>query len=382
MILISNQIIKVLFIYSAIHLTFVAGVPPRKAINLDEFCGNENMVYKTLLRSVDEELKGTKKFPCDTLQYLERYGLMDSQKQNWNASVNKIGDGAVFVVAANGPYFPYLRRILHSIKKAFGKEQKVIGYDLGGISENPTMMDELHQVCNLEWRLFDYSLLPSELHDVEIFSWKIIILAEVLSEFNTVFYGDTSLNFIQKEPLNKFLEYMEQGVISSFQMPSETSYSSKFATLKGFYRYIPDYTFSMFPSSSHTEEEASFIIAQRSEYTRRLLKWAVSCAVTKDCINIIPPSTINCAQWTYNPVILKTPVGYHKCHLYDQTTLNLLNGNLEHEILVKGWKTSQNSKFVSRYDKRHPRYGLQRYFYVDKCKTLERNADFIGTVKC
>ncbi|KAI1711638.1 hypothetical protein DdX_10100 [Ditylenchus destructor] len=343
-ILIFNQKIKVvlkLFIYSVIHLTLVAGIPPRKAINLEEFCGNENMVYNTVLRSADEQLKGTKRFPCETLPYLERYGLMDSQKQNWNAPVKKIGEGAVFVVAANGPYFPYLRRILHSIKQVFGKDQKVIGYDLGGISENSAM--------------------------------------EVLSEFNTVFYGDTSLNFVQKEPLNKFLQYIEQGVISPFQMPSETSYSSKFATLKGFYRYIPDYTYSLFPTTSHTEEEASFIIAQRSEYTRRLLKWAVSCAVTKDCINIIPPSTINCAQWTYNPVILKTPLGYHKCHLYDQTTLNLLNGNLEHEILVKA---SPNSKLISRYDKRHPRYWLQSYFYVDKCKTLARSTDFIGTVKC
>lgn len=132
----------------------------------------------------------------------------------------------------------------------------------------------------------------------------IFFFQEVLSEFNTVFYGDTSLNFVQKEPLNKFLQYIEQGVISPFQMPSETSYSSKFATLKGmkwhilnglilkaifwtksyffsnfatlgFYRYIPDYTYSLFPTTSHTEEEASFIIAQRSEYTRRLLKWLV-----------------------------------------------------------------------------------------------------------
>lgn len=119
------------------------------------------MVYKTVLRSADEQLKGTKRFPCETLPYLERYGLMDSQKQNWNApvrsliafvlqlsqhsfmtlQVNKIGEGAVFVVAANGPYFPYLRRILHSIKQVFGKDQKVIGYDLGGISENSAMVE-------------------------------------------------------------------------------------------------------------------------------------------------------------------------------------------------------------------------------------------------
>jgi hypothetical protein len=38
-------------------------------------------------------------------------------------------------------------------------------------------MNEINSVCNLEWRKFDWNLMPQEVHSPIAYSWKIFIIA-------------------------------------------------------------------------------------------------------------------------------------------------------------------------------------------------------------
>ena len=55
--------------------------------------------------------------------------------------VKKPGEkGFAFVTSANKSYMTYLKAFLVNIKKIFGCKQKIVGIDLGGISEEPKMV--------------------------------------------------------------------------------------------------------------------------------------------------------------------------------------------------------------------------------------------------
>jgi len=41
-------------------------------------------------------------------------------------------------------------------------------------------MDELNQVCGLEWKKFDWSLMPKDVHQLNVYAWKIYIIAVLI----------------------------------------------------------------------------------------------------------------------------------------------------------------------------------------------------------
>ena len=50
-------------------------------------------------------------------------------------------DGAIFVTAASQHEYPALRALVASIKRRYGKWQRVVVYDLGGISEHADLVN-------------------------------------------------------------------------------------------------------------------------------------------------------------------------------------------------------------------------------------------------
>uniref|UniRef100_A0A1I8B9K6 Leishmanolysin-like peptidase n=1 Tax=Meloidogyne hapla TaxID=6305 RepID=A0A1I8B9K6_MELHA len=70
--------------------------------------------------------------------------------------------------------------------------------------------------------------------------------------------------------------------------------------------------------------ECGFIILHKSEHARQLLKWALLCAATKQCINP-DDSELYCPSD-------RTSIG--KCHRYDQSVFGILNVNSEYKRSV------------------------------------------------
>lgn len=74
------------------------------------------------------------KFDCQTgLHYLKLFNLTGD-----TIIPNKPVDSSnvVFVIAGDVGYYPSARAVIHGIRKHFGKNHKIIYYDLGGTMKN------------------------------------------------------------------------------------------------------------------------------------------------------------------------------------------------------------------------------------------------------
>lgn len=89
------------------------------------------------------------------------------------------------------------------------------------------------EICNFEARLFKWELLPSNVTNVKIFAWKVMIIAEVFNEFDTFFYLDSSI-FFETGDFNAFYEMISNGTLTPFQMSGATGHSIRHATNRGF----------------------------------------------------------------------------------------------------------------------------------------------------
>uniref|UniRef100_A0A914MNX4 Glucuronosyltransferase n=1 Tax=Meloidogyne incognita TaxID=6306 RepID=A0A914MNX4_MELIC len=102
--------------------------------------------------------------------------------QHWSSiKMKRPGSkGFTFVTASSIPYYNTMKKLLFDLKKQFGCSQKIIGYDLGGVSEDKNKMEELNAVCGLEWRKFNWSIMSADLRLPLVYAWKIYILANMI----------------------------------------------------------------------------------------------------------------------------------------------------------------------------------------------------------
>ncbi|KAL3109792.1 hypothetical protein niasHT_013009 [Heterodera trifolii] len=194
-------------------------------------CDGEKMAYTFKMN--DSRIIRGKKFNCSFKRHLERYKLSDK--------------------------FPI--------------EQKI-------------EMNETNSVCNLEWRSFDFSqLVEGRIRELRSFAWKFFVWAEVLLEYDTVVWLDTSVVF-QKNNFKMFFEPMEKGKIGTVQIPSFALHSMLMSTHPGMFEFLPMYT-NFEPNRTYEligtyapvskidppQFETNFVIMHKSEQTRQAMKW-------------------------------------------------------------------------------------------------------------
>ncbi|KAL3124864.1 hypothetical protein niasHT_001067 [Heterodera trifolii] len=164
-----------------------------------------------------------KKFNCSFAWLLEGYKLSEKYAIKEKIKVKFPGHPKfVFLTAASAKYFPSLRMLIANIKQQFGCRQKIIAYDLENVTKNTKWMAELNSVCELEWRIFDFSqLVNGRVRHLHSYSWKIFVIADVWSEFDTVVWVDTSI-FFDNNNLLSILAPIQKGQIGPVQMPSNS----------------------------------------------------------------------------------------------------------------------------------------------------------------
>uniref|UniRef100_A0AC34Q5K6 Uncharacterized protein n=1 Tax=Panagrolaimus sp. JU765 TaxID=591449 RepID=A0AC34Q5K6_9BILA len=317
-------------------------IRPRSGFNDQEYCENELFVYKieTVNSSGKFVTKG-KKFECETgLRYLKQFNLTsDTVVPNKPVDPSNVA----FVIAADAGYYPSARAVIHGIRKHFGKNHKIIYYDLGGTMNNPEFSKEMTELCNFEARLFKWELLPSDVTKVKIFAWKVMIIAEVFNEFDTFFYLDSSIYF-ETGDFNAFYEMINNGSLTPFQMSGATGHSMRHATNPGIYKYVP---LDMTIDRHHDMMEANMMIFHKNEVSKEIIKWSVLCAINRDCIEP-PGSVLACVRETN-----QTPEGV--CHRQDQSLFNILLANLEQTWLNNGIPV------ITHVQPNHPKNSRQRH---------------------
>uniref|UniRef100_A0A914MRJ3 Uncharacterized protein n=2 Tax=Meloidogyne incognita TaxID=6306 RepID=A0A914MRJ3_MELIC len=110
---------------------------------------------------------------------------------------------------------------------------------------------------------------------------------------------------------------------------------------------------------------ACFSIMHKSEYTRQLLKWALLCAATKQCINP-DGSKLGCPQASSTP----------SCHRFDQSVFALLTINNEYQRHV----LDNDKNFLPHFHSNHPRTKIR--YQLQRGTSLDKNLDFKKGVKC
>uniref|UniRef100_A0A914QCI3 Uncharacterized protein n=1 Tax=Panagrolaimus davidi TaxID=227884 RepID=A0A914QCI3_9BILA len=131
-------------------------------------------------------------------------------------------------------------------------------------------------------------------------------------------------------------------------MSGNTGQSIRHATNRGMYKYIPiDLTIP----KKHSMLEANMMLFHRSETTRKIIKWSVLCAITRDCIH--PPAKVGEVEARCIPENDKTPEGI--CHRFDQSLFNILLANLEQQWINEG------HPIITHIMKNHPKNLKQRH---------------------
>ncbi|KAE9552731.1 hypothetical protein FO519_004048 [Halicephalobus sp. NKZ332] len=152
--------------------------------------------------------------------------------------------------------------------------------------EDPAIKKEMTGICNFEIRYFKWDFLPENVKELKIFSWKVLLIAQLLNEFNTFFYMDSSI-YLETGNFTVFWELINNRTLTSFQMSGATGHSIRHATHRGMYEYVPlDMTIDRY----HDMLEANMMIIHRDEPTKEIIKWALLCGITRDCIQ---PEGIN-----------------------------------------------------------------------------------------
>ncbi|KAL3087509.1 hypothetical protein niasHT_026221 [Heterodera trifolii] len=229
---------------------------------------------------LDNECCG-EKFDCSFAWLLERYKLSDKFAIKANTQVKFPGHPKfVFVTAASANYFPSLRMLIAKIKEHYGCNQKIIAYDLGNVTKNSEWMTELNSVCNLEWRIFDFSqMVAGRVRHLKSYAWKIFAMADVLLEYDTVIWVDTSI-FFASANLASLLKPLQKGKISPVQLLSNSGNGKNIATHPGMYEYLPMLanfgpakTNELSGNDDPPQFETGFSILHKTEQTRQLMKW-------------------------------------------------------------------------------------------------------------
>nr|CAD2124984.1 unnamed protein product [Meloidogyne enterolobii] len=217
------------------------------------------------------------------------------------------------------------------------------------------MMEEINSVCELEWRKFNWSIMPEDVHSPK----------QIFTQFDTFMWMDTSINLENKKYLDPIFEGIEYGKISEIVFPGGARHSIHYATNLRMFTYLPIITdwIKIENKKWDTEMyEANFIIVHKSEYTRNFLKWALLCAATKQCIQP-DGSELYCKS-------PRTTIG--TCHRFDQSVMNILNVNSEYQRSLIG--------FIPHFHADHPRRKSKSS--VRRKEQLDKNLDFKMGVAC
>ncbi|ELU18218.1 hypothetical protein CAPTEDRAFT_194388 [Capitella teleta] len=249
----------------------------------------------------------------------------------------------VIVVPSNAAFFP---RAVDAIATAqrFFPDNRLILYDLGGVQAK--FSKELSRLCNVEYRLFDFAKYPEHVADLVLYSWKAIIINEMLLEYPGVFIMDSSVRILHNDIGSIQDELLQTDGVMTF---SSSGHSNFAATHHRMYEYLPTDTRGM-QESEQVEGGCAFFFRTES-VVNSFLYWFVMCSLDKDCI--APTRKRGCLS-------TKDKTEYADCHRFDQSALNILLSN--HFAFDHG-KYLSKQKFVKveRYS-----YGREIVYVCDQ----------------
>ena len=204
----------------------------------------------------------------------------------------------------------------------------IIIYDLGMSEEiiNYVKRNESFIYRKLNWEEF-----PEHVGTLYTYAWKSCIWTEVLSEFGSIMWFDTSIDFIvqDREQIKKVaIKHAYNKHASFLYYVHSAGHSVSWATNADMFTYLPSNIHMMNEAANVTMGQANGVMIWNTiEMKNSIMKWGLLCALTKYCI---APKTVwrkddKVAKWC--PKGSETKTYSYICHRYDQSLFAILTRN-------------------------------------------------------
>uniref|UniRef100_A0A0K0ECS6 Nucleotide-diphospho-sugar transferase domain-containing protein n=2 Tax=Strongyloides stercoralis TaxID=6248 RepID=A0A0K0ECS6_STRER len=338
---------------------------------------NGTCLYKNQYVSVQYEMpsnvniKGLS-FSCDYVKYLDYLKLLD--ESTFVDLSKEIMPKPQVVTAFSENHREEAALLLKSFRKHF-PGQKIIVYSLG-VSKSTE--EELRSLCYVEYKVFKTSKYPKHVSNIMNYAFKILIAAETLKKYGAMIWADASVRFkktnldhvynlfnckngkpfdhkeneqkdIVNEPRQKpflniyrklrcskcFWKYRYSGFDKkTYRFNIKHCHKSSFMfTVPTFHGILPTIhptTLKYFPTDKERyinktisrEYDAAFsIIVKTKDTVNNVLKWAVLCALEKNCIEA--EKWHGCYGFTKKNIFSLKNV----CYRFDQSIFSLLLHN-------------------------------------------------------
>ena len=231
-------------------------------------------------------------------------------------------------VDAKTPFFDIVVPVTGCSSNHFGEFKRNIGqftkhypgvklffYDLG-LSNSE--VDNVKNMSFMVYRKFDFKAYPEHVRNLLNYAWKVLIIQQMLSEFDGTMWFDSSVKFLENQQ-NHHRALMEQlarhnsGIM--FYLPS-TRHSIIAATHPGMMEYFP---MEKAGAVKNMLQASAVIYINKDEVQRYILTWLVICALKPDCI--APPGSKLFCGFNF------PRDRFGGCHRYDQSLQNILVSN-------------------------------------------------------
>ncbi|CEF60906.1 Protein of unknown function DUF1647 family-containing protein [Strongyloides ratti] len=338
---------------------------------------NGTCLYKNKYISIQYEMpsnvniKGTS-FSCDYVTYLDYFKLLD-EDTFVDLSKEPMPKPQV-VTAFSENHREEAALLLKSFRKHFPGE-KIIVYSLG-VSKSTE--EQLRSLCYVEFKVFKTIKYPKHVSNIMNYAFKILIVAETLKKYGSMIWADASVRFkktnlnyvynlfnckmgknfnhkeyeqaiLGNEPRHKpflniyrklkcpkcFWKYRYSGfdkTVHKFNIKHchKSSFMFTVPTFHGILSTIHPTTLKYFPTDKKRytnrtisrEYDAAFsIIVKTKDTVDNVLKWAVLCALEKNCIEA--EKWHGCYGFTKKNIFSSKNV----CYRFDQSIFSLLLHN-------------------------------------------------------
>ena len=217
------------------------------------------------------------------------------------------------VTAISSNHFQESTDHIANLPRFFG-DVKLVLFDLGLTQEQ---VQAIHKMSFVEYRKFDFLKYPPHIADLLNFAWKILLIQETLAEFDAIMWMDASVLLT-----GTYLPAIDQMVKEKSGFLFFNKHGSNRVigvTHPNMLDYIPVVRSSKI-RTNYMQQANGMIIFNTLEVQRDVMKWAVLCALCKNCIAPLEASR-RC------PKNLRDKEYYINCHRYDQAVFNLLVAN-------------------------------------------------------
>ena len=220
----------------------------------------------------------------------------------------------VVVTALSSNHFDEAYDMIASVQK-FLPSTKLIVYDLGLSAEE---QGKLRQYCNIEVRPFVFEKYPPHTKNLETYAWKTFIIKEITSEYEVVFWGDSSVRLIGPFFAKKVFPFLLK---FPFMAGSTASLPIVSLTHDGMLQYL---------NMSHTRKQMGrfghikagcWVMWANSLMKTKFLNYWFDCGFHQECIAPSGSKKLHC---NFTLGAYKGAGVYVDCHRYDQSALAMI----------------------------------------------------------